>query len=65
MKPAPFALKLQESWARLVERLFGEAAADAARDEMARGEFTSAFVTDTGRANPRPGEERRRPRTAP
>lgn len=38
---------LQQSWARLADSAFGNAA-PATHDEMARGEFISAFICDRG-----------------
>lgn len=38
---------LQESWTRLADSAFGRAV-PATRDEMARGEFISAYICETG-----------------
>jgi hypothetical protein len=42
-KAPSIAHRLQARWARLAERLFGDAA--GSEDETARGEFTSAFIS--------------------
>jgi len=50
------ARRLQQSWTRLADRVFGETS-DA---ETARGEFTSAFISDKSLAEYRAREDRRR-----
>lgn len=47
--------RLQEHWTRLAERVFGDAG-----EETARGEFTSAFISETSLADYRAREDRRR-----
>lgn len=48
--------ELQRSWARMADSAFG----DATRDEAARGEFTSAFITERGLTFPKSaGAERK------
>lgn len=50
------ARRLQEGWTRLADRVFGETS-DA---ETARGEFTSAFISDKSLADYRASEDQRR-----
>ncbi|WP_290547150.1 hypothetical protein [Aestuariivirga sp.] len=42
----------------MADRTFGKP--PAVHDEMARGEFISAFISESGRAFPRAGENGRR-----
>lgn len=48
----------QQRWDRMADRTFGKP--PAVHDEMARGEFISAFISESGRAFPRAGENGRR-----
>jgi len=52
--------ELQQSWARLADSAFS-GAVPAAHDEMARGEFISAFISERGLNFPRAGEAPERP----
>ncbi len=51
--------KFQQSLARLADQSFGKAV-PAAHDEMARGEFMSAFISDQGLNLPATRPERTR-----
>lgn len=42
--------ELQQGWARLADSAFGKSLAP--RDEMARGEFISAFISERGLSFP-------------
>jgi hypothetical protein len=53
------ARRLQEKLAQLADKAFGEAAASSLRNETARGEFISAYISEQGLDKPR------RPRHAP
>ena len=39
--------EIQRNWTRLADSAFGSTA-PAAQDEMSRGEFTSAFISERG-----------------
>lgn len=45
--------EFQQNWSRLADSAFG------ARDEMARGEFISAFITERGLSFPKDGNDGR------
>lgn len=52
--------ELQSSWTRLADSAFG--GADPRReDEMSRGEFTSAFISERDLTFPTPRDRRDRP----
>ena len=48
--------EIQRSWTRLADSAFGSAA-PGAQDEMSRGEFTSAFISERGSNFPAPGSK--------
>jgi hypothetical protein len=50
--------RLQDGWTRLADRVFGETAGN--ERETARGEFTSAFISDRSLAEYRAREDQRR-----
>lgn len=52
--------EIQRSWTRLAESAFGDGA-PSARDEMSRGEFTSAFISERDLSFPAPRERPRQP----
>ena len=50
--------EFQQRWTELADSTFGRAV-PAARDDMARGEFISAFISERGLSFPRAGDQRR------
>ena len=48
--------EIQRSWTRLADSAFGSAA-PAAQDEMSRGEFISAFISERDLSFPAPGRK--------
>lgn len=51
--------ELQQRWTDLADQAFGKAVASP-NDEMARDEFTSAFISEQGATLPRRGGPHRR-----
>jgi len=50
--------ELQQSWVRFADSAFGKAGS-AAPDDMARGEFISAFISERGLNFPKADEKSR------
>ena len=48
--------EIQRSWTRLADSAFGSAS-PGAQDEMSRGEFISAFISERGLNIPAPGSK--------